>query len=284
MFSIDLLKWLGDRRDGLLVVIAAVYGLGYLVWSYTAWLNGLGQLPALEFQYLVAGLIPGVIIAVAVIVATYLPKLQEILGAYTHRSTLSTVIICLLILLLVYALLDVTFLSIRRFSYIDHNWLPILPSIPKTVLLASLFCSPAVMFLENRVPRGILWLIYRLLIALMVATLSFSFFIEIYHDLPQAMGGPAPRCAYIDVVRSEMSSSSFSALSSTPSGRNHDEQAIDTITSVRVFVYFSGSDYILVRTAADSTNSTELKGAPLYELRRETTRVIHWCADRDISR
>ncbi len=41
MFSIDLLKWLGDRRDGLLVVIAAVYGLGYLVWSYTAWLNGL---------------------------------------------------------------------------------------------------------------------------------------------------------------------------------------------------------------------------------------------------
>lgn len=58
----DLLKWFGERRDGLLVVAAAVYGLGYLVWSYNAWRNELGQLPALEFQYIISGVFPALVI------------------------------------------------------------------------------------------------------------------------------------------------------------------------------------------------------------------------------
>jgi len=63
--SADWLKWLGERRDGFLVGGAVLYGLGYLVWSYNAWRNHLGQLPAIEFQYLMSGLIPGAIIGIA---------------------------------------------------------------------------------------------------------------------------------------------------------------------------------------------------------------------------
>ena len=58
----DWLKWLGERRDGFLIAGAVLYGLGYVVWSYNAWRNHLGQLPAIEFQYLMSGLIPGAII------------------------------------------------------------------------------------------------------------------------------------------------------------------------------------------------------------------------------
>jgi len=34
-FHFDVLKWLGERRDGFLVGGAILYALGYLVWSYS---------------------------------------------------------------------------------------------------------------------------------------------------------------------------------------------------------------------------------------------------------
>lgn len=67
--TFSLLGWIGDQlspltklRDGFLVVAVIVYILGYLVWSLNAWVNNLGLLPALEFQYLVAGVFPALVI------------------------------------------------------------------------------------------------------------------------------------------------------------------------------------------------------------------------------
>ena len=47
-------EWLGSRRNGFLVGLAVIYGLGYLVWAVNSWMNNLGFLPALDFQYFVA--------------------------------------------------------------------------------------------------------------------------------------------------------------------------------------------------------------------------------------
>ena len=49
------LKPFAGLRDGLLVVGAGLYGIGYLVWSIRAWWEGLGLLPVLSAQYFVAG-------------------------------------------------------------------------------------------------------------------------------------------------------------------------------------------------------------------------------------
>src|SRR5881397_1154408 len=73
----DLLKWLGERRDGFLISGAVLYGLGYLVWSYNAWRNHLGQLPALEFQYVMSGLIPGAIIGIAWAATAFFGNMRE---------------------------------------------------------------------------------------------------------------------------------------------------------------------------------------------------------------
>jgi len=51
----DRVERVGELRDGFLVAGGAVYVLGYLVWSVHAWQEGLGLLPALELQYLLAG-------------------------------------------------------------------------------------------------------------------------------------------------------------------------------------------------------------------------------------
>ena len=73
----DALKWLGERRDGFLVGGAILYGLGYLVWSYNAWRNHLGELPALEFQYLMSGIIPAVILGLAWAGAAFFFKVRD---------------------------------------------------------------------------------------------------------------------------------------------------------------------------------------------------------------
>src|SRR5687768_7347637 len=52
----DRLTRLGRARDGLLVGATALYALGYAVWALHAARNGLGLLPVLQVQYLVAGL------------------------------------------------------------------------------------------------------------------------------------------------------------------------------------------------------------------------------------
>ena len=71
------LKWLGEHRDGFLVGGAVIYGLGYLVWSYNAYRNHLGQLPGLEFQYLISGLVPALLLGAGWATASLLWKLRD---------------------------------------------------------------------------------------------------------------------------------------------------------------------------------------------------------------
>jgi hypothetical protein len=63
---LNILENLGKARDGLLVLITCTYLLGYCVWAYIAWRNGLPPLPLLDAQYLAAGLLPLLVVAVAI--------------------------------------------------------------------------------------------------------------------------------------------------------------------------------------------------------------------------
>ena len=59
----DALKSLGSLRDGILVVSALLYLLGYLELGFYAASRDLGALPAIDAQYLVAGLAPALMLA-----------------------------------------------------------------------------------------------------------------------------------------------------------------------------------------------------------------------------
>ncbi len=56
------LKRLGEFRDSLLVVAGGLYILGYIVRSINGYTNNLGFLPAFESQYLIAGIIPAIVV------------------------------------------------------------------------------------------------------------------------------------------------------------------------------------------------------------------------------
>lgn len=63
---------LGKKRDGFLVTLAVIYGAGYLVWAVTSRLNNLGLLPALDFQYFIAGIIPVAILSAGLLIGRFL--------------------------------------------------------------------------------------------------------------------------------------------------------------------------------------------------------------------
>ena len=60
--TFNRLKQIGELRDGFLVGVVILYILGYIVWAFNARQNNLGLLPALDFQYFTAGIVPAVLL------------------------------------------------------------------------------------------------------------------------------------------------------------------------------------------------------------------------------
>jgi hypothetical protein len=281
--AFDWLKWLGDHRDGFLVGIAVLYGLGYLVWSYNAWRNQLGQLPAIEFQYIMAGILPGILISITWLLAVFFQKIQDRFTTFiTKHDFLGGALAVILFVPWFYLLVGMQF------------WSGPLTILGVTRKQASLYILPLMLlwmyFALLTMPKGpssyhppintileIFRDVYRYIIPLMLCWYFLSVYINLYPRIPQELGGPQPRCAYVDLVREEIAPSTFSALG--PS----DQVGLATlqskaVRSVKLYVYFSNNDYLLARIASDVDNVGEdLKNAPLYELKSNVIRAVQWC-------
>jgi hypothetical protein len=93
-------------------------------------------------------------------------------------------------------------------------------------------------------------------------------YVTLYGFLPRALGGPTPRCAYVDLVRDEAAQATLLDLVAGPSNSTDK-----VIRSQKLNVYFETNDYLLVRPAAF------LAGKPLYQVRKEMIRAVQWCGD-----
>jgi hypothetical protein len=265
--SADWLKWLGERRDGFLVGGAVLYGLGYLVWSYNAWRNHLGQLPAIEFQYLMSGLIPGAIIGIAWAATTFFWNMHDKAMALLEKHRFLRWIIPLTICVVQ---LSIYFGGLAT----DKRWL----NLGWTQKQLTDYTS------RNRPPLSIIywWMsVSRYINAIMFCWFSLVIYFDLYPRLPQELGGPQPRCAYIDLVREDIAAASLSALVLSHPVDAATASGSKVVRSSKLDVYFSSSNYLLVRTAIDAKDgsSASLKNAPLYELRKEVIRVVQWCPE-----
>jgi hypothetical protein len=289
----DVLKWLGERRDGFLVGGAILYGLGYLVWSYNAWRNHLGQLPALEFQYLASGIIPALILLLAAAGAGFVLQVHETLFRFFQRHPI-------LRFVPLFAL-NVFPLAVYVASYAaKKGWVSRgLPqqqvaqySTPLIIiaLYFALFTGTEVKWSMGGYQLN-LFAIYRFLVPIAFGWYSIALYLDLYSRLPQELGGPHPRCAYVDLVRDDTAPSTLAALAS-PNRTDAGEGKV--IRSNRLDVYFSSNDYLLVRAHQSSEappdgtsakdqpskgppDATSAKDQPLYELRKEVIRAVQWC-------
>ncbi len=262
---------LGALRDGFLVVSAASYVLGYLVWSVNAWQNNLGLLPALESQYFVAGIIPMLLIGLAVLLfrgerrfrrwySTWLGP-EEIERRKWKERLHQGIALSIAVVSFISAVL--MFLQ---------KWILVLGS--SFVYLASFFAL-ILYFMPDSELEGIagwflkIWqrlLVYYVIIALTV--LGIAFYLElVYPNIPQEFGGVRPRCAYLDVFQNQVAEETLEQI--LPGyALDYDQQVVQ---SKKVDVYFSGRDFILVKPHGQGPTQQTL------EIKQGAVPAITWC-------
>jgi hypothetical protein len=231
-----------DLREKALGTIAFVYVLGYLVWSFHAWRNDLGLLPALDAQYLVAGVIPFGILIVVYFIYKALnhfflnlwPKLVPV-GAKGWRWLLRSAAQFVFAVGFSAAILGAL---IEWISKPLHDMLFFwgLMGITAGVVFSPPLEDSKDTDKQTRVQAKSKWLrrlvgardfyatlanllswLYKKILASYVAlaalVIGFTFYLgTVYPNIPQEFGGVRPRVAYLDVDRSALSDSTAAAI------------------------------------------------------------------------
>ncbi len=261
-------NWLiriGGLRDGLLVLASLLYGLGYLVWSLHAWENHLGLLPALDTQYFVAGVFPALVLVVAFWTFKLATRAIErfLFWLYSEpRTRIKTFVqwFTTAIGLIPLAVLLLTAFNADFRKVIRPEW-----------TAAALFGGGSLWSLLHT--RGAKdfnsnWeRFYRVFLVGNVITFGALFAVLyfvywVYPILPQELGGVKPRCAYLDLTRSQLSTATISALVDGDELRS----SAPVVRSRRLEIPYSSSEVVMVRVQNR-----------VYELDRKAVEAITSC-------
>jgi hypothetical protein len=270
--SLTSIKKLGDFRDSLLVGITLLYVLGYLVWSIHAWENRLGLLPALEPQYLSAGIPVVIILWLSWLGYRLLKRLAIRIQDRLDRLSKRQKTMCTAGAFLCVIASNVLFRWAERYKLTTtvpaeqaRLWMlkdDLFTSAAALLALIGLWLFGLTMFAKAFAH------FYFILYLLLVIVLYVSF---VHPHLPQEFGGERPRCAYVDVVRDQISEPLQKLI--LPQSTMPSKAAVQRSEQLQVF--FSGSEFLLVKPAPQGAN---LGGRPsLVELKKSTIQAIEWC-------
>ena len=258
---------LGEARDDFLMIAAFLYGLGYLVWSLHAWRFNLGLLPAFDSQYFIAGIIPALTVILAYLGAKwaqhYLEKLREALGpgATGFRQILRIVIF------------GTTTISFAIFKFPDAGWFQrLFPWLAAHrfitfIWIILLLILPAPDSSYEPLMKGYMraMVVY---VALLFPMVGIGLYSERLHPvLPQELGGGRPRCAVLDIERSQLSEAMMKVMLTGPA-----LDAVQIQQSVAVDVFYDGKDFLLIKPRSDNQPRTTT-----YEIKKDSVRGITWC-------
>jgi len=281
-------KHVGKSRDGLLVVGGALYILGYIVWSINAFINKLGLLPAFESQYFIAGIVPLVIIFLAVLLMRISwnknPHLPSWLNIWKGKWWKTILQLLFPVAVSVVNSKPTTFVG-RYFTGHRNLIGGILAGIVVVFVILALFSfdpssdAPKLEADQNGTSKKRVRALARFAILSLVITVSGAgalYFCVglLYSKLPQPLGGVRPRCAYLDVDNDGLSKNTLRAILPaanptpfpTPSPPATPTTAPNIVRSEKVDVLFSGSDYILIRV-----------GSGVYEIKRDVIHAVRSC-------
>jgi hypothetical protein len=249
---INRLEPIGKLRDPVLVMAGIFYLFGYIVWAINAHNNNLGLVPALEFQYVVAGIVPVLIVlAIAFIVVGY-KWLRKKLDVLFHPAVTGTkrlvrgalFILWFISLVLLYGSYSDRFYDYAKFTAIIFTLLSLLlppikrKSKPLRRSLADALIGMVYLF-------SVLGKFYGYAFVVLFPLLAFLFFVNnVYTRIPLEFGGARPRYACLDVVKIQLSSETIARL--IPQDR---ATTVDTVArSSKVEVLFSSSEIVVVRS------------------------------------
>jgi hypothetical protein len=258
-------------RDGFIVMGACVYFLGYILWALYAALEHLGNVPLLSTQYLTAGTIVGAFLAIAWFIGRGLWWTREFIASWLDPTihwepTVQWKLTLAWCLQRVSTLAFLTFafssfvinddriglIAIYTFAFTAF-FAPEVKEIPKWTdrllnwaarrprskyyfpLIASML-RPDKFFRRLGTFYGYLFTAFIPLISLVLAFVLFT-------KVPQELGRPRPRCAYLDLDRQMMSVRTQQDL--IPKSELSNSRVA---RSIPLDVLFFGGDSVRVRT------------------------------------
>lgn len=235
------LALLGDQRPGVLAIGTALYVLGWGVWAVNAWRLGLGMLPAVEAQYLMAGAPPLAILAAAWLGVRYFRRGLERGVSWLNRPGAP-----LWRRIVVAAIATI---SASAFATVCTVWWDVDPPAWKMgIVFALMFISLAAITLtfgsgagrEHEVlPRLQRWLSANGGIT-MAAVFAIALYVRVFAEIPQEFGGLQPRCAALDVDAEKLSAETLKDL-------RRDTAAARVVRTRRMEIDFATNDFTLVR-------------------------------------
>jgi hypothetical protein len=281
----DWLKDVGSLRDGFLVTAAIFYFFGYIVWAINAYRNDLGLLPALEFQYFIAGAPPVFIILGLYSIVVAGKRLRETVREWIGPNpTGGKLYLCWVMLFLTIsaAALIMTFPTEwfkAAFPNAPASWLAIISAL--IIVVSPLFIGPLEnvfgqsnllqLFLKFVSTLSALFLrllapVYAVMFLVGLAALAFIYCVELYPKIPQEFGGARPYYACLDVVIAQMSTETIEDLFPIDANKSHEP----VIRSLRLEVLFSGSDMMLVSSRGK-----------VYKITKNTIQTVATCDESE---
>lgn len=274
---ISLVEWIAERlrplsamRDGLLVAAGIVYVLGYLVWSLNAWINNLGLLPALEFQYFVAGVFPAVLVWLVYIGVKSGGQLMDKVATLLDPGAKGGLRLLRRCIPIVYTVASIrvlvgVFMHLTREEFVAD--IPLL--LFGLVVIVTLPLDVAIHWGKShwaRLVRRFFWL--NMVVALLLIVVPFYLFIW-YPRIPQALGGLRPSCVYLDVKKAELSSKTLEGI--FPDDARKSSSGV--VRSSKLDLFFLSRDFIWVKRHAEKQDITHR----VYKIKRDIVQAITSC-------
>jgi tetratricopeptide (TPR) repeat protein len=255
-----------ERRKVLVPTLA--YAGGLVVWSINAHRNELGAQATLDVGYLIAGIVPGLIVFGLFALVLFLVAAPPFVSEWMADRSLAQLGASLVIVLAV----------IYWFGYLIAGAGAGLPLYFFIAASAVLFVVPFFTSPSGAVGRAI-WLVLVATAAVVASVYVFAFYAEgVYPRLPQALGGGLPRCARLDVDTTTLSQQTLEGLlpaaTSDGSPQETEDAATPKIRSVPVDILFSRDDVLFVRPRSEDDQQV---AGNTHELRGGTVRAVISC-------
>lgn len=206
--------WSSAKSSIEFLVSAAtvVYALGYLSWATYSWEQGLGLPPALEGQYVIAGIVPALLLVLLWLAIAGLEKVRKKLGTPAKRShrKLHQVLKSAGSVLIVCGF-------VAKYAATSEGIYGTLISAGVLVVLISLFFSSEKT--DRLFARGLSW--YGLFAAVGLSFALMGIYVtRLFPYLAAEFGGPEISCVTLDLKRSELSEATLKLFTErTPSAR-----------------------------------------------------------------
>jgi hypothetical protein len=194
--------------DAVVAAGTVLYVLGFLSWACYAWTHDFGISPSPQAQYFVAGLVPGLLLAMFIGGLRVIGWLRERLRrAPTDAEVRAATRVAGVGMALFFGG-GALGLILKRTAVGHSSFVEVLQYSGMIVMFGSFFFSPGA--LERRFARGAAWLstIYAPLLVLA----GFILYVDrLFPDLPAEFGGPKAVCVELDLEAKGLSPTTMRA-------------------------------------------------------------------------